>query len=315
MSGTLDTATSDTTAQDTTAWARLDQALTRLHAAGHQLPFWWRDDDAVRATPQLDQLLDLAQRYHLPLALAVVPGLVVSQSTETSLVQRLDRLSAADYPEGRPEVVILQHGWKHQNHAVGGAKKCEYPASRDPQVCLAELSIGQTRLRTLFGSRFLPVLVPPWNRFASDLIPSLATHGFTGISGGPSGFPHSNGASNDGGALLLQAHTTIDPVDWARRRNPASNSTGLRPVTSILDDIITPLEAALAPQTPAPPFPQTALPKIQIPQAPLLQPLGILTHHLIHDDALWSFLDQLFLQLTRHPAVRFVSARSLFQKD
>lgn len=286
---------------DTTVWARLDQALTRLHAAGHQLPLWWRDDDAVKATPQLDQLLNLAQRYHLPLALAVVPGMA-----ETSLVQRLDHLST----DG-PEVVILQHGWKHQNHADSGAKKCEYPASRDPEVCLAELSQGQTRLKTLFGSQFLPVLVPPWNRFASSLIPSLSAHGFTGISGGPSGFPGSSG----GVASLLQAHTTLDPVDWASRRNPASHGTGLRPLTAILDDLITPLETTLAPQPPAPPFPQTAAPPISMPQVPFLQPLGILTHHLIHDDALWSFLDQLFLRLTRHPAVRFVSARSLFQKD
>lgn len=289
---------------DSAAWARLDQALTRLHAAGHQLPFWWRDDDAVVATPQLNQLLDLAQRYHLPLALAVVPGMA-----ETSLVEQLGRLSA----DG-PEVVILQHGWKHQNHAADGAKKCEYPASRDPHICLAELSQGQTRLRSLFGSRFLPVLVPPWNRFASSLISSLVTSGFIGISGGPSGFPA------EGPSPLLQAHTAIDPIDWTRHRTFASNSTrvrplSLRPLAAILDDIITPLETTLAPQTPAPPFPQTAAPKTPMPPAFFPQPLGILTHHLIHDDALWSFLNQLFLRLTRHPAVRFVSARSLFQKD
>jgi hypothetical protein len=300
---------------DTTAWARLDQALTRLHASGHQLSLWWRDDDAVIATPQLDQLLDLAQRYHLPLALAVVPGMA-----ETSLAQRLNHLSA-----DRPEVVILQHGWKHQNHAAGGAKKCEYPASRDPDVCLAELSQGQTRLRNLFGSRLLPVLVPPWNRFASGLIPSLATHGFIGLSGGPSGFPGngvtpgSNTPGSNEMAPLRQVHTTIDPIDWASRRNPASNGTGngtvsngigIRPLAAILDDIIIPLEAALAPQTLAPPFPKTAVPQILMSQT-----LGILTHHLVHGAALWSFLDQLFLRLTRHPAVRFVSARSLFRQD
>lgn len=283
---------------DTASWARLDQALTRLHAAGHQLSFWWRDDDAVGATPQLDQLLDLAQRYHLPLALAVVPGMA-----ESSLVQRIDR-AATDSPEGRPEIVILQHGWKHQNHAGPDAKKCEYPASRDPDICLAELSQGQARLKALFGSRFLPVVVPPWNRFASSLIPSLATHGFIGISGGPSGFP------NSGGTPLRQAHTTIDPIDWARRRNPTSHGIGVRPLAAIVDDILIPLENALGPQIPAPPFPQTAPPQIPMPPA-----LGILTHHLVHETALWSFLDQLFLRLSRHPAVRFISASSLFPRN
>lgn len=294
---------------DTTAWARLDQALTRLHAAGHQLTLWWRDDDAVRATPQLDRLLDLAQRYHLPLALAVVPG-----PAETSLVERLDYLSAQ-----QPEAVILQHGWTHQNHAAAGEKKCEYPASRDPDICLAELSQGQARLRHMFRSRFLPVLVPPWNRFAPTLIPSLAHHGFIGLSGGPSGFStaSSDGKRSNGiGATSLrQAHTTLDPIDWASRRNPASNSgTGLRPVSAILDDIITPLEDALAPPMTAPPFPHTTTPP-DFPAIPFPLTLGILTHHLVHDAALWAFLDQLFLQLTRHPAVRFISAHRLFQKN
>ena len=174
----------------------------------------------------------------------------------------------------------------------------------DPDICLAELSQGQARLKALFGSRFLPVVVPPWNRFASSLIPSLATHGFIGISGGPSGFP------NSGGTPLRQAHTTIDPIDWARRRNPTSHGIGVRPLAAIVDDILIPLENALGPQIPAPPFPQTAPPQIPMPPA-----LGILTHHLVHETALWSFLDQLFLRLSRHPAVRFISASSLFPKN
>lgn len=277
-----------------TAWARLDQALTRLHAAGRQLAFWWRDDDAVAATPQLDRLLDLARQYHLPMALAVVPGLA-----ETSLVQRLKSLS----PD-RPEVVVLQHGWKHQNHAGPGAKKSEYPASRDPTVCLAELSQGRAHLAALFGPRFLPVLVPPWNRCADALIPHLASQGFTGISGGLSGFPKRDKA-------LIHAHAGIDPVDWASRRTLLPGTTGLRPLAAVLDQIIIPAETALTPQHAAsrPLFLQTPMPQTSPPP-----PLGILTHHLIHETPLWSFLDQLFARLTRHPAVRFVSARSLFEK-
>ncbi len=39
--------------------------------------------------------------------------------------------------------------------------------------------------------------------------------------------------------------------------------------------------------------------------------LGILTHHLVHDAAVWSFLERLF-QLTRnHPACRWASARTI----
>lgn len=42
-----------------------------------------------------------------------------------------------------------------------------------------------------------------------------------------------------------------------------------------------------------------------------LAAVGILTHHLVHDTAVWSFLERLF-QLTRnHPACRWASARTI----
>jgi hypothetical protein len=36
--------------------------------------FWWRDDDAVQRTPQLDTLLAMANGH--PLSLAVIPAMV-----------------------------------------------------------------------------------------------------------------------------------------------------------------------------------------------------------------------------------------------
>ena len=40
-------------------------------------------------------------------------------------------------------------------------------------------------------------------------------------------------------------------------------------------------------------------------------PIGILTHHLVHDDAAWQFLDHAFARLASHCCVRLTSADSL----
>ena len=62
-----------------------------------------------------------------------------------------------------PLVGVLQHGWRHANHARGGKKEREYPAERHPVDVADELEEGRQRLRSLFGPRVLPVFVPPWN--------------------------------------------------------------------------------------------------------------------------------------------------------
>ena len=53
----------------------LDEELARWRDAGREPTLWWRDDDAVDATPALDRLLDAAAHATaVPLALAVVPA-------------------------------------------------------------------------------------------------------------------------------------------------------------------------------------------------------------------------------------------------
>ena len=101
-----------------------------------------------------------------------------------------------------------------------------------PPEELRDFTIVLSNFGVFAGRYATPVVVPPWNRFASSLIPSLATHGFIGISGGPSGFP------NSGGTPLRQAHTTIDPIDWARRRNPTSHGIGVRPLAAAITKVM-----------------------------------------------------------------------------
>src|SRR5579862_10004652 len=100
--------------QATTAeWSDLVDELDRWGLAGCAANLWWRDDDAVAPTPQLDELLRLSDE--VPIALAVIPALA--------------RPELANAFDGRPHVAVLQHGWQHANRA-GHGKKSEYPEAR-----------------------------------------------------------------------------------------------------------------------------------------------------------------------------------------
>ena len=45
------------------------------------------------------------------------------------------------------------------------------------------------------------------------------------------------------------------------------------------------------------------------------EPTGLLSHHLVHDEACWDFLDRLLGQLVNDPRCRFPTVRSLFDPE
>jgi hypothetical protein len=145
-------------------WPDLITELDRWGEGGHVARFWWRDDDAVAPTAQLERLLGLA--HGIPLALAVIPV-----GAEPSLAAAI---------AGEPNIAVIQHGWSHANH--GGGKKSEYPAERPAADVAAELVEAKARLTALFGARARPILAPPWNRFAAEFVPLLAKAGIAGLS-------------------------------------------------------------------------------------------------------------------------------------
>src|SRR5713226_5105798 len=113
-------------AATTAEWGDLVDELDRSAADGRVATLWWRDDDAITATPQLSALLRLAG--DLPLALAVIPALA--------------RPELAAAMGNSPNAVILQHGWRHANLA-GDGKKSEYPPGRPAAAVAAEIAAGQ----------------------------------------------------------------------------------------------------------------------------------------------------------------------------
>lgn len=188
----------------TAGWPDLVDELDRWGMVGRVAMMWWRDDDAVTVTPQLDNLLRLAGG--VPVALAVIAALA-----------RPELAAALD---GMPLVAVLQHGWQHANRATDG-KKSEYPEGRSAAVVDAEITAGQARIKALFGERAVPVLVPPWNRIADEFLPRLPANGIAGISTMVS----PKGAALPPGLVAIDVH--VDLVAWRADRGFVGTAAAL----------------------------------------------------------------------------------------
>jgi hypothetical protein len=261
----LGTHPSTTAATPETGWADLEAELDIWQTAGRTASFWWRDDDAIAPTPALDRLLALAG--DTPVGLAVIPGRV-----EPGLAERLT---------GATAVTVLQHGWRHANHARADERKSELGAQRPLRERLDELRIGRERLAALFGSHALPTLVPPWNRIAPDLIPRLPEIGISGLSvDGPR-------RASTAVAGLRQVNVHVDLVDWHGGRGFVGEARALGLVLRHLRGRY-------------------------LGSVDAEEPTGILTHHLVHDLATEQFLRRLLGVLRRHPVARLVPITELF---
>ena len=233
-------------------WSPLDAALTRAADHGSPVRFWWRDDDAVADTPQLDRLLTLARRYEAGLGLAVIPA-------------RLDESLASRLAE-EERAFALVHGLHHANHAPAGEKKAEFGAHRSLSIMAADAEQALHMARKKLRHKLLPVFVPPWNRVSRDLLPHLARSAFAGLST----FTDRKTAFPAAGLLQINAH--VDPVDWHGTRSLADSA-----------EIVAHLAAAVERRVAG--------------AADRGEPIGFLTHHLVHDDAIWSLCERLIAQL------------------
>lgn len=253
-----------------TGWEALEAELAAWRAAGRQATLWWRDDDAVRPGPALDRLLALARDNHAPLALAVIPA-----AAEAALAQRL---------EEEPDVAVLQHGFAHRNHEPAERKKCELGAARPAAAALAELAEGRDRLAELFGPRFLPVLVPPWNRIDPGLIAALPGLGFRGLS------TYGTRAGTWAAEGLLQVNSHADPIRWKPERGFLGEAATLALLCGHLR-------------------------ARRLGKAAAEEPTGLLTHHAAHDDALWGFLERLLAVLRAAESARILTVPAVFNCD
>jgi hypothetical protein len=221
---------------------------------------------------------------------AVVPSAKLDRlmSTAGSVPVALAVIPAATAPElaalTRPSLAfplaVLQHGWCHANHSSIG-KKSEFPAERSREDVASDLTAGRARLTALFGTRALAVLVPPWNRFDASFLPLLGACGLCAISRAQ---PRRRVHPTPG---VIEINIHVDLVSWTGDRNFIGEGTALgslvghlrgRRLTGIGDD----------------------------------EPTGILTHHLVQDDATDGFLHRLVAVTGAHAAARWLDATDVF---
>jgi hypothetical protein len=183
-------------------WDDLARECAAWGETGRVATWWWRDDDAVAATPALDQLLHVARG---PIALAVIPA-----KLQPDLALRLQR---------NPEVAVLQHGFAHRNAAPAGGRKSEFPDERDLDAMKRDLTEGFRKLSAAFGPQFMPVLTPPWNRIGGRAVAILQSIGFIGLTRYlPRPAPRVHGVN------LVNTH--VDVIDWRGRAGPPGGFLG-----------------------------------------------------------------------------------------
>ncbi|MBI1775038.1 MAG: polysaccharide deacetylase family protein [Proteobacteria bacterium] len=249
-------------------WGELETELGCWSEAA-PVSLWWRDDDTALPTASLARLARLSREAGAPLALAVVPKLMAPELTAA--------LSSHD------TVQVIQHGFAHVNHAPAapGGGAWELGRHRPAAIVRAELREGRDRLEAAFGSRFIPALVPPWNRIDSELLPSLPALGFTGLSRfGARAMP-------EAAPGLPQVNTHYDPVAWRRERRFSGRADAAV-------DLIGHWR------------------RRRTGEADAAEPTGILTHHWALDEEAWAFLEALIPFLARNSHVRILSAAELF---
>lgn len=239
---------------------RPEQRLAAVLDAAPGVRFWWRDDDAGADDERLLPLLRLATARRAPLALAVVPAWLTASTTRRIL--------------NAPTATVLQHGIAHADHSLPPGKKIELGGAADADLLLVELRSGREALDAAFGDRFLPALVPPWNRIAPTLLPRLPDTGFTGISTfGP--------RAADVPPGVARVNTHLDLTLWRDNARPL------------------PLEEAL-----------DALARLVERHGD--EPIGILSHHQVMEAGAFATLDHILALVQDHPGARLATAQELF---
>jgi hypothetical protein len=237
--------------------------------------FWVRDDDASTVSVELDKLCQLATRHELNIGLATIPS-----KLDGSLVNFLDGERLHFHP--------MCHGWQHVNYG-GKGRPAEFGPDR-PQSALFE--DGRLAFETFakhFGSTGV-VFVPPFGRITDAMVEVLPEIGFVGVSKGPSAMerrmtrlawvPSPVRLPTRKSVPHFDVH--IDPIDWRRRT--------ARDVAAVSAEIVGHLR----------------LRRNGFVSSDL--PIGILTHHLAHDDAMWALCDDLFGALRQEAGAAFAHA-------
>jgi hypothetical protein len=260
----------------TGVWSDARRELDLWSRQGLTARFWIRDDDASERSAPLARLDALAQRFDVTIGLAVIPG-----TMHPDLPDYLN-----DLQNFRP----MCHGWRHINHGPRN-RPGEFGGDRP----LAQLVQDAQAARKVFVHHFRrthPIFVPPFNRISPALTRLLPDLGFAAVSAIPSRLSRE--------LLGLQAR-----IGWIPRfKLPWLSAT---PRIDVQIDLIdwkakTAVDSAVIARA----LVHQLRGRRKAGQAQSSSPIGLLTHHLAHDAAIWRLCDELLDMLRRQDAVEFI---------
>jgi hypothetical protein len=162
-------------------------------------------------------------------------------------------------------LTFSQHGVDHHNRAPDGAAASEYPFGTSVADMAVRIEAGREAMTHAdLTPRFY---TPPWNAVDPRLPEALRQAGFSSISAR---------APSEPLADLARADIDLDILRWKPRPRFRGDARIMRRLTRLL---------ARRRRTGA-----------------YAEPIGLLTHHLVHDDLAWSFLGR-FLAAARRDFV------------
>lgn len=183
----------------------------------------------------------------------------------------------ADFFSAWPLLDPAVHGYSHRNHASAGEKSQEFPIARGRDAIVRDLISGRERLAALFGDRLSALYVPPWNRISAEVAALLPAAGFAGLSA------FGTQRLTPLTSRLVETNTHVDIIDWKGNR-------GGRDPAWLAREVAVQLTAA---------------------RVDGRKGIGILTHHLVHDEVAWRFLSDLMNEIARHPGVSWQRAAQM----
>ena len=249
-------------------WDILNQELDQWQKDGRTAIFWWRDDGAGKLNNQLDRLLKLRKKLDISIALSAIPTLV-----DNLFWSRLSH---------EESIEILQNGYSHYNFADTYEAKTELNGTRPIEHILADLAVGMQKRAQ--HPKALPVLVPPWNHIAPQLIPLLPEIGYCGLSSlGPRPSPMLP-------PTLKQNNVHISPFG---NLNNKDTHTFLGTQLSISKAIIN-------------------LKDTRTKKNNGRDIIGLLSQHDIQDEDTWVFIEKFITYTKYHQAVKWTSASDVF---
>ncbi|MCB1451114.1 MAG: polysaccharide deacetylase family protein [Nitratireductor sp.] len=172
-----------------------------------------------------------------------------------------------------PLITPAVHGFRHVSHSPKGEKVCELGTHRPVDDVLDELAKGREKLRDLFAREISAILVPPWNRIHDAVRDRIGDAGFAAVS--------AHGWSGAAPVKMINAH--IDVIHWKGGRKG-------RDLVWVHYNLLRNLETARQRGG---------------------EPVGILLHHLDHDEQAWLAIESIFDWTRKNPAIKWMAADDL----